>query len=152
MQTTAATNLACPIDGLPIEAHGAQRRCAAGHSFDMARERYFNLLVVQHKASRDPGDSKYMVAARQRFLEAGHFEPIADRYFDTVRKCMAAAAAVVRSTLSMWGAGRATISIVLAAWPRRARNRHARIGRDRCFEMGGQGGGEAQGASELACC
>ena len=93
MRITAATNLACPIDGLPIEAHGGQRRCAAGHSFDMARERYFNLLVVQHKASRDPGDSKSMVAARQRFLETGHFEPIADRMFDTVRKCMLAAVA-----------------------------------------------------------
>jgi 23S rRNA (guanine745-N1)-methyltransferase len=82
-----ATNLACPIDGLPIETHGAQRRCAAGHSFDMAREGYCNFLVVQHKASRDPGDSKHMVAARRRFLDAGHFEPIADLVFDTVRNC-----------------------------------------------------------------
>ena len=92
MQITAATNLACPIDGLPIEAHGAQRRCMAGHSFDVAREGYCNLLVVQHKASRDPGDSKDMVAARRRFLETGHFEPIADRMFNTVRECVAAAA------------------------------------------------------------
>jgi 23S rRNA (guanine745-N1)-methyltransferase len=82
-----ATNLACPIDGLPIETHGAQRRCAAGHSFDMAREGYCNFLVVQHKASRDPGDSKHMVAARRRFLDAGHFEPIADLVFDAVRNC-----------------------------------------------------------------
>ena len=91
MQVAAATNLACPIDGLPIEAHGAQRRCAAGHSFDIAREGYCNLLVVQHKASRDPGDSKDMVAARRRFLEAGHFEPIADHIFNAVRECVAAA-------------------------------------------------------------
>jgi 23S rRNA (guanine745-N1)-methyltransferase len=91
MQVAAATNLACPIDGLPIEAHGAQRRCAAGHSFDIAREGYCNLLVVQHKASRDPGDSKDMVAARRRFLEAGHFEPIADHVFNAVRECVAAA-------------------------------------------------------------
>jgi 23S rRNA (guanine745-N1)-methyltransferase len=81
------TNLACPIDGLPIETHGPQRRCAAGHSFDMAREGYCNFLVVQHKASRDPGDSKHMVAARRRFLDAGHFEPIADLVFDAVRNC-----------------------------------------------------------------
>jgi 23S rRNA (guanine745-N1)-methyltransferase len=80
-----ATNLACPIDGQPIETHGAQRRCVAGHSFDMAREGYCNFLVVQHKASRDPGDSKHMVAARRRFLDAGHLEPIADLVFDTVR-------------------------------------------------------------------
>ena len=90
MRITAAANLACPIDGLPLEAHGAQRRCTAGHSFDMAREGYLNLLVVQHKASRDPGDSRDMVAARQRVLAAGHFEPIADRVFDMVSNCVAA--------------------------------------------------------------
>jgi 23S rRNA (guanine745-N1)-methyltransferase len=92
MHVTAATNLACPLDGLPIEAHGDLRRCAAGHSFDVARAGYSNLLVVQHKASRDPGDSKDMVAARRRFLEGGHFAPIAERVFDTVQGCMAAAA------------------------------------------------------------
>lgn len=83
-----ATNLACPIDGLPIETHEAQCRCGAGHSFDMAREGYCNFLVVQHKASRDPGDSKHMVAARRRFLDAGHFEPIADLVFEAVRDCL----------------------------------------------------------------
>jgi 23S rRNA (guanine745-N1)-methyltransferase len=86
-----ATNLACPIDGQPIQAHGAQRRCAAGHSFDTAREGYANFLVVQHKASRDPGDSKHMVAARRRFLDAGHFAPIADHVFDTVCGCLKSA-------------------------------------------------------------
>ena len=93
MQIVAAANLACPIDGLPLETQRAQRRCAAGHSYDMAREGYCNLLVVQHKASRDPGDSKDMVAARRRFLELGHFEPIADRTFEAARECMAAAQA-----------------------------------------------------------
>jgi 23S rRNA (guanine745-N1)-methyltransferase len=87
VHTVPATNLACPIDGLPIETHGAQRRCAAGHSFDMAREGYCNFLVVQHKASLDPGDSKYMVAARRRFLDAGHFKPIAGLVFDAVCNC-----------------------------------------------------------------
>lgn len=97
MLITAATNLACPIDGLPTEAHGPQRCCPAGHSFDMAREGYVNFLVVQHKASRDPGDSKVMVAARQRFLSSGHFEPIADRMFDMVREGMPAAAPAERA-------------------------------------------------------
>jgi 23S rRNA (guanine745-N1)-methyltransferase len=90
MRIDAATNLACPIDGLPIELQGSQLRCAAGHSYDRAREGYCNLLVVQHKASRDPGDSKEMVGARRRFLEAGHFEPIASRVYDFARECMSA--------------------------------------------------------------
>lgn len=69
--------LACPLDGAPLQRHGAAWRCASGHSFDIASQGYVNLLPVQQKRSRDPGDSKAMVAARQRFLEAGHYRPIA---------------------------------------------------------------------------
>lgn len=53
--------------------------CPSGHSFDRAREGYYNLLAVQHKASRDPGDSKPMVAARRRVLEAGIYAPVAEQ-------------------------------------------------------------------------
>ena len=71
------STLACPLDGAPLQCHGAAWRCASGHSFDVASQGYVNLLPVQQKRSRDPGDSKAMVAARQRFLEAGHYRPIA---------------------------------------------------------------------------
>ncbi len=69
--------LACPLDGVPLQRHGSSWRCAAGHCFDIAAYGYANLLPVQQKRSRDPGDSKEMVAARRRFLNAGHYEPIA---------------------------------------------------------------------------
>ena len=52
-------------------------RCANGHSFDNARQGYVHLLPVQNKRSLAPGDSKEMVAARQRFLNAGYYQPIA---------------------------------------------------------------------------
>ena len=71
-------DLTCPIDGMPLVVVDTARRCPEGHVFDIAREGYCNLLLVQHKASRDPGDSKEMVAARHRFLAAGHFAPIAE--------------------------------------------------------------------------
>ncbi len=51
--------------------------CVNGHGFDIAKQGYVNLLPVQHKRSHDPGDSKTMVAARQRFLNSGHYQPIA---------------------------------------------------------------------------
>ncbi len=70
-------SLACPLDGAPLHCHGASWRCAAGHCFDIAAQGYANLLPVQQKRSRDPGDSKEMVAARRRFLNAGHYQPIA---------------------------------------------------------------------------
>ncbi|WP_341645554.1 putative RNA methyltransferase [Thauera sp. SDU_THAU2] len=71
-------NLICPLDAAPLRRDGPAWRCPAGHGFDIAREGYVNLLPVQQKRSRDPGDSKEMVAARRRFLNAGHYQPIAD--------------------------------------------------------------------------
>ncbi len=70
--------LACPLDGGVLQAPGGAWRCPAGHSFDIASHGYTHLLPVQHKRSRDPGDSKEMVAARRRFLNAGHYRPIAE--------------------------------------------------------------------------
>ena len=69
--------LACPLDGAPLQRDGARWHCAGGHSFDIARQGYTHLLAVQHKRSRDPGDSKAMVAARQRFLNGGAYRPLA---------------------------------------------------------------------------
>lgn len=70
--------LACPLDGAPLHRNGPTWRCATGHSFDIASQGYTHLLPVQNKRSRDPGDSKEMVAARRRFLDAGFYRPIAE--------------------------------------------------------------------------
>lgn len=77
MGITPFQALACPLDGTPLQCTGSAWRCASGHSFDIASQGYANLLPVQHKRSRDPGDSKPMVAARRRFLTAGFYQPIA---------------------------------------------------------------------------
>ncbi len=69
--------LTCPLDASPLRRDAALWRCSAGHSFDIAREGYIHLLPVQNKRSRDPGDRKEMVGARRRFLNAGHYQPIA---------------------------------------------------------------------------
>ncbi|MFB0936955.1 MAG: methyltransferase domain-containing protein [Propionivibrio sp.] len=78
MNITPFTALACPLDGRPLRSNGTAWRCADGHSFDIASQGYTHLLPVQNKRSRDPGDSKEMVAARRRFLDAGHYRPIAE--------------------------------------------------------------------------
>jgi 23S rRNA (guanine745-N1)-methyltransferase len=78
MTIAAFEHLACPLDGTPMQCDGGSWRCADDHCFDIAREGYTHLLPVQQKRSRDPGDSKDMVAARRRFLDAGHYQPIAD--------------------------------------------------------------------------
>ena len=70
--------LACPLDGSALQISGRSWRCANGHSFDIARQGYIHLLPVQNKRSKDPGDNKKMVAARQRFLSSGFYQPLAD--------------------------------------------------------------------------
>lgn len=77
MELRPYDRLTCPLDGLPLERQGGSWRCARGHAFDQAAQGYVNLLPVQQKRSRDPGDSKEMVAARRSFLNAGHYQPIA---------------------------------------------------------------------------
>ncbi|WP_018077432.1 putative RNA methyltransferase [Thiobacillus denitrificans] len=77
MSITPFQALACPLDGQPLHRSGSAWRCASGHSFDIASQGYAHLLPVQHKRSREPGDSKEMVAARRRFLAAGFYRPLA---------------------------------------------------------------------------
>ncbi len=91
MSVSPFTALACPLDGAPLQRSGASWRCADGHCFDIAAQGYVNLLPVQNKRSLDPGDSKEMVAARRRFLEAGHYQPIADAVAQAVLQAAPAA-------------------------------------------------------------
>ncbi|GIZ11326.1 putative RNA methyltransferase [Pseudomonas sp. NCCP-436] len=71
--------LVCPLCQQPLEPNGSGLACANRHSFDRARQGYYNLLPVQHKNSRDPGDNQAMVEARRRFLDGGHYAPLARR-------------------------------------------------------------------------
>lgn len=56
--------------------------CRAGHSFDAAKQGYFNLLVG--KGTVFEADSAEMVAARFTFLDAGHYSPLAEAVSDAV--------------------------------------------------------------------
>jgi 23S rRNA (guanine745-N1)-methyltransferase len=69
----------CPVCGELLQLHqsGKNYACQNQHSFDLAKEGYLNLLPVQHKHSKEPGDSKQMMIARREFLEAGFYEPMA---------------------------------------------------------------------------
>ena len=86
MQVSACNNFICPIDGLPIFRNARSLKCGKGHGYDLAKEGYYNLLLVQQKATLDPGDNKEMVAARRRFLDLGRFSPIADKVFELIRE------------------------------------------------------------------
>ena len=70
--------LCCPICGQLLTKEERAWRCEKGHSFDVARQGYVNLLPVQNKHSAQPGDTKEQVLARRSFLEGGFYTPIVE--------------------------------------------------------------------------
>lgn len=87
--------LCCPLDQLVLQQDGTRLHCENGHSFDIARHGYVNLLGASDKRSQDPGDSKEMVVARRDFLNGGHFQPVADRLADLVEPLVNADSTIV---------------------------------------------------------
>jgi 23S rRNA (guanine745-N1)-methyltransferase len=70
--------LVCPVRdcGLPLAKDEGAREpgrvfCTRGHSFDIARSGYINLLQPQDRRSKQPGDSALAVAARRRLHDRG---------------------------------------------------------------------------------
>ncbi len=66
----------CPICGADLTKDEKHWHCPKGHSFDVARQGYVNLLPVSQKHSLHPGDTRDMVAARKEFLDGGYYLPI----------------------------------------------------------------------------
>lgn len=52
-------------------------RCGGGHTYDVAKKGYVNLLMSQASKVRHHGDDKLMAAARRDFLSKGYYEPLA---------------------------------------------------------------------------
>ena len=80
--------LICPICGEELHKQERQLVCANRHSFDVARQGYVNLLLVQNKRSLNPGDTREQVLARRRFLEGGFYEPISNALNELAKDCV----------------------------------------------------------------
>ena len=68
------TAFICPICQAPLQPNLSGFGCINRHQFDKAKEGYVNLLPVQQKKSKNPGDDPKMMQARRAFLAAGHYE------------------------------------------------------------------------------
>lgn len=79
--------LVCPVRGCGLELarEAKQLRCASGHSFDVARSGYVNLLQPQDRKSKHPGDSAEAVAARRRLHDLGVTRPLLDEIVDVLQ-------------------------------------------------------------------
>ncbi|MGX9900872.1 putative RNA methyltransferase [Arthrobacter sp. SA17] len=92
MPSDAVHSLLCPVCRQALGyGTGELRtlRCPAGHSFDAARQGYFNFLVG--KGTAFEADSADMVAARSDFLSHGHYDGLALAIADTAAPALAAA-------------------------------------------------------------
>jgi 23S rRNA (guanine745-N1)-methyltransferase len=88
--------LRCPVCGDDLAGADTALRCPAGHSFDIARQGYVNLV---------PGraDRPEMVEARDAFLRAGHFRPLTAAL--AKEACAASAAGPAAGAVIDLGAG-----------------------------------------------
>ena len=77
--STSRPQYRCPLCQLPLALTDRTYRCENNHCFDQAKEGYVNLLPVQHKHSKAPGDNKNMVDARRAFLDKGYYLPLINR-------------------------------------------------------------------------
>ena len=70
--------LLCPVRDchLALVREGRRLLCARGHSFDVARRGYINLLQPQERKSKQPGDTVATVAGRRRLHDLGVTAPL----------------------------------------------------------------------------
>ena len=69
--------LICPICKNNLTQNLHSLSCNLRHCFDISKEGYINLLLVNQKKTNDPGDNKETVVARQNFLNKGYYFPLA---------------------------------------------------------------------------
>lgn len=91
------TRLRCPVcaaraTSSPLTRDGTALRCPAGHSFDVARQGYVTLTT-----GRTPhtGDTAEMIAAREEFLGAGHYDFVIEALAEVARTSYPGAGLVV---------------------------------------------------------
>jgi 23S rRNA (guanine745-N1)-methyltransferase len=85
-----AAHVRCPVCAGPVVVGDDQVSCGRGHSFNIARQGYVSL--TSGRGGPGTGDSAAMVLARDRFLGAGHYRPVADALSAAAADALAAPA------------------------------------------------------------
>jgi 23S rRNA (guanine745-N1)-methyltransferase len=82
-----AAHVRCPVCAGPVRVGDDQVTCGRGHSFNIARQGYVSLTTG--RGGPGTGDSAAMVLAREAFLGAGHYRPVADAVSALAARCLA---------------------------------------------------------------
>jgi 23S rRNA (guanine745-N1)-methyltransferase len=86
MSTENLAHYRCPLCQKALLLTDKSYHCENKHSFDKAKQGYVNLLPVQFKHSKEPGDNKAMVQARRAFLDKGFYQPLVDNMLALYQK------------------------------------------------------------------
>ncbi|PWB16661.1 methyltransferase [Acinetobacter sp. AM] len=78
--------LMCPVCREKLSLVEKTWQCEHRHSYDIAKQGYVNLHVVQHKHSKTPGDTPESVQARRAFLSAGFYAPLQQAVVEKLRQ------------------------------------------------------------------
>ncbi|MET1022243.1 MAG: methyltransferase domain-containing protein [Arthrobacter sp.] len=106
MPSASAASLLCPVCRNRLDFSDGARRalvCPAGHSFDAAKQGYFNFLVGRGTVFE--ADTADMVAARFEFLSAGHYGPLAEAVAELAAAALTGHAAHTPATVLDAGTG-----------------------------------------------
>ena len=76
----------CPVCLVSLHGSVSSLSCHKGHSYDIAREGYVNLLLANQKGSKEPGDSPEMLRARRNFLNSGYYRRLAENVSERIIK------------------------------------------------------------------
>ncbi len=68
----------CPVCNSALHKENNSYICENRHTHDIAKEGYVNLLLAQHKRSKNPGDSDEMIRSRQAFLNKGYYKTLSN--------------------------------------------------------------------------
>lgn len=77
--------LICPVCKEALVMHSGRMICGRGHSFDVAKEGYVNLLRTS-KSGDKMGDDKLSARSRRDFLNKGYYEPLKDALVELFRQ------------------------------------------------------------------
>lgn len=76
----------CPICQKKLIQESNQYYCSNNHCFDRSKSGYVNLLKLQSKHSKMPGDNKVMVDARHHFLHKNYYACLLQTLIQSVKK------------------------------------------------------------------
>lgn len=79
--------LICPVRNCrrPLQRDARRLVCERGHSFDVARSGYVNLLQPQDRRSREPGDTVAAITVRRKLHDRGVATPLLNAIAEMLR-------------------------------------------------------------------